>query len=94
MTLVHDDTVIMFMNLDQRLFVTIPILKLAQMKEEGVALLIAHELAHYILDHQVYRVSKALFVNKFKSIFFFRNAGFREVYDPTKEEFRAKVADK
>ena len=28
-SLVHDDTVVMFLNLDQRLFVTIPILKLA-----------------------------------------------------------------
>lgn len=67
---------------------TIPILKLAQMKEEGVALLLAHELAHFILDHQVYRLSKAFFVYKVKSLVFFRNAGFREVYDPTKEEFR------
>lgn len=50
-TLVHNDTVIMFMNLDQRLFLTIPILKFAGMQEERVALLIAHELAHYLLDH-------------------------------------------
>ena len=56
--------------------------------------MIAHELAHFVLDHQVYRVAKSLFVNKVKSLLFFRNAGFREVYDPTRDEFRAKVADK
>jgi cellobiose-specific phosphotransferase system component IIA len=33
-TLVHNDTIIMFMNLDQRLFITIPLLQLANMNEE------------------------------------------------------------
>ena len=50
-TLVHDDTIIMLLNLDQKLYLTIPVLKLASMKEEGVALLVAHELSHYVLDH-------------------------------------------
>lgn len=93
-SLVHDDTVIMLLNLDQRLYLTIPILKLANMKEEGVALLVAHELSHFILDHQPYRIFKAFFVNKIKSILFFKNAGFREIYDPTKQEFKEKVEKK
>ena len=76
------------------MFLTIPVLKLAQMKEEAVAVLVAHELAHFVLDHQVYRVVKAGFVNKVKDILVFKNAGFREVYDPTKQEFKEKVADK
>ena len=50
-TLIHNDTVIMFMNLDQRFFLTLPILKLSGMNEERLALLIAHELSHYLLDH-------------------------------------------
>jgi hypothetical protein len=53
--------------------------------------LIAHELAHFLLDHQVLRLSKGWFVNNILSRFVFRNAGFREVYDPTKEEFKEKV---
>jgi hypothetical protein len=64
------------------------------MKEEGVALLIAHELSHYILDHQPYRIFKSVFVNRVKNLLFFRNAGFREVYDPTKQEFKDKVETK
>jgi len=50
-TLVHNDTIIMFMNLDQRFFLTIPLLKLTDMSEEKLAVLISHELAHYLLDH-------------------------------------------
>jgi hypothetical protein len=64
------------------------------MKEEGVALLLAHELAHFVLDHQVYRISKSLIANKIRDLILPKNAGFKEVYDPTKEEFRKKVADK
>ena len=50
-TLVHNDIVIMFMNMDQRFFLTIQILQIAGMKEERIALLLAHELAHFLLDH-------------------------------------------
>ncbi len=50
-TLVHNDTIMMFMNLDQRFFLTIPILQLTDMNEERLAVLLSHELAHYLLDH-------------------------------------------
>lgn len=93
-SLVHNDTIIMFLNMDQRLYLTIPILKLAEMKEEGVALLLAHELAHFVLDHQVNRVGKAIFNNKLMNKLFFKNAGFKDVYDPTRVEFKEKVIEK
>ena len=63
-SVVHNDTVVMFLNLDRRLYLSIPILKLASMQEEQVALLISHELAHFLLDHQVLRLAKAFFVNR------------------------------
>jgi Zn-dependent protease with chaperone function len=63
------------------------------MQEDQVALLLAHELSHFLLDHQFYRLVKALFVNKIASKLI-KTAGFKEVYDPTKEEFKLKVADK
>lgn len=94
MTLIHNDTLIMFMNLDQRFFLTIPILQLTSMREEQLALLIAHELSHYLLDHQVLRLAKAYFITHVYSRFIFRNAGFKEIYDPTKQEFRDKVVKK
>jgi Zn-dependent protease with chaperone function len=50
-TLIHSDTFVMFINLDQRFFLTIPLLKLSNMNEESLALLVAHELAHYLLEH-------------------------------------------
>ena len=50
-TLIHNDTVAMYLGLDQRLLVTIPVLKLGGMREKDVALLLAHELSHYLLDH-------------------------------------------
>jgi len=93
-TLVHNDTIMMFMNLDQRFFLTIPILQLTDMNEERLAVLLSHEMAHYLLDHQVLRLAKGYFVNNIYSKFVFRNAGFREAYDPTKQEFREKVVKK
>ena len=41
----------MYLNMDQRLFLTIKALNVSKMKEEELALLIAHELSHYLLDH-------------------------------------------
>lgn len=83
----------MYLGLDQRLMVTIQVLKLGGMREEDVALLLAHELSHYLLDHSFYRLVKSLFVNKVVARMM-RGAGFKEVYDPTKEEFKTRVADK
>jgi predicted Zn-dependent protease len=48
---VHNDNYAMFMNLDNNFFVSFAILKAADMKEEELALLISHELSHYLLDH-------------------------------------------
>ena len=90
----HNDTIMMFMNLDQRFFLTIPVLQLTDMNEERLAVLLSHELAHYLLDHQVLRLAKGYFVKNIYSKFVFRNAGFREAYDPTKQEFRDKVVKK
>ena len=64
------------------------------MNEERLAVLLSHEMAHYLLDHQVLRLAKGYFVNNIYSKFVFRNAGFREAYDPTKQEFREKVVKK
>jgi len=36
---------------------------------------------------------KAVFVNKIYNKFVLRGAGFKEVYDPTREEFKKKVAN-
>jgi len=47
----QEGTVGMFMNLDQTFFVTIAALKIAQMDEAKLALLISHELSHYLMDH-------------------------------------------
>ena len=57
----NDGTLGMFMSLDHTLFVTIATLKLASMDEAKMALLISHELAHYLMDHQVYRLGLGWF---------------------------------
>ena len=49
--LLHTDNMLMFLNLDTRFFISSPILNLAAPSEEAMALLVAHELAHYLLDH-------------------------------------------
>jgi len=40
------------------------------------------------------RLFKAFLVNKVCSEFFLRGAGFHDVYDPTKEEFKKKIVQK
>ena len=39
------------MSLDMTMFVTVATLKIAGMDEAKLALLISHELAHYLMDH-------------------------------------------
>lgn len=49
---VHSEgTVGLWMGLDQTLFVSIAALKVADMDEAKLALLVSHELAHYLMDH-------------------------------------------
>ena len=48
----HDEaSVALWMNFDQRLFVSIAALNLAKMDEAKLGLLVSHELAHYLMDH-------------------------------------------
>ena len=55
MQVLHNtNTLAMFMSTDQTFFTTVLAHKLAA-SEEHLALLVAHELAHYLLDHQVKR---------------------------------------
>jgi hypothetical protein len=68
-------------------------LKFSEFKEEQLALLLTHEMAHYLLDHQFLRVFKAFFVNHIYAKFIKRNAGFLELYDPTREEFKKKTSN-
>ena len=49
---IHDElTIALWMNLDQTFYITISALRLTEMDEAKLALLISHELAHYLLDH-------------------------------------------
>ena len=49
---IHDElSIALWMNLDQTFYITISALRLSEMDEAKLALLISHELAHYLLDH-------------------------------------------
>jgi len=48
-------SVAMFMSPDKSFFITVAALSLAK-TEEQLALVVAHELSHYLLDHQVKRI--------------------------------------
>ena len=49
---VHSEgTVGLWMGLDQTLFVSIAALKVSDMDEAKLALIVSHELAHYLMDH-------------------------------------------
>mgnify|MGYP001807269494 CR=1 FL=1 len=66
-------------------------LQIGGMDEAKVALLIAHELSHFLLDHQVSRLSSMLgtyIVNKYK----LKLGSYKDLdpYDPVTEEFKNK----
>lgn len=49
---IHDPcTVLLFMNFNKTLFITTKALEVTGMVEEELALLVSHELAHYLLEH-------------------------------------------
>ena len=50
--LIHDPcTILLFMNFDRTLFITSKALDVTAMEEGELALLLSHELAHYLLEH-------------------------------------------
>ncbi len=50
--LIHDPcTVLLFMNFNRTLFITSKALDVTAMEEDELALLVSHELAHYLLEH-------------------------------------------
>ncbi|TNV83821.1 hypothetical protein FGO68_gene14586 [Halteria grandinella] len=92
-TLVHNDTYLMFFNLDQRFFLSSSLLDLSSLSEPHLALLLSHELSHYLLDHQLLRLAKAYFANSLYPRFFKRTAGI-DLLDPARDEFRSKIVQK
>ena len=59
-----EGTLALFFNLDQTFYITITALQLAEMDEAKLALLVSHELAHYLMDHNVYRMGVSLIQEK------------------------------
>ena len=48
-SVIHSDVIAMFYSLDHHMFLSSQILQAAQMDEPSLALLIAHELSHFLL---------------------------------------------
>ena len=80
-----EGTLALFFNLDQTFYITITALQLAEMDEAKLALLVSHELAHYLMDHNVYRMGVSLIQEKV-----FNN---QKLYkkDPIKRDFMART---
>eukprot|EP00347_Sterkiella_histriomuscorum_P010065 403338818 len=90
---IHEPTLGMFMSTDQTLFLSSQILKQGDMQEEQVALLLCHELSHYLLDHQVLRIMKSIIHNFFINTLSYKKIRERqdEFQDPVFEEYRNKT---
>jgi hypothetical protein len=89
------------MSPDQTFFLTVAVLNLVQSRDETpetepeLALLLSHELAHYLLDHTVTRIGTSLLLRWMSSdtghFFKFSSASAnatRDTYDPIREDFR------
>jgi len=85
----------MFLSPDLHFFITHKALKLAEDNELLLSLLVSHELAHYLLDHQIQKVLNGFFyVYCYKKLF--PSKDWREheeivVHDPLKNEFEDKI---
>lgn len=89
--LLHNSTTLaLFMSPDQTFFLTVNALSLSIQDEQALALLISHELAHYLLDHNV----KRSFVSFFWAYIhrnLFRMPSSSEIYDPLTLEFKERT---
>ena len=56
-SVVHSDILAMFYSPDHHLFISSQILQAAEMDEASLGLLVAHELSHFLLDHQTQRMT-------------------------------------
>ena len=81
----------MFHCLDNTLFVTIAALRLAQMDEAKLALLLSHELAHHLLDHQVYRLGASLLRDRILQPYFFSWLDQSDKRDPIQADFKNRT---
>ena len=60
----NDKTVGLFMSLDQTMFVTVATLTISGLDEAKLALIVANELSHYLMDHQLSRLYTGLIRDK------------------------------
>jgi hypothetical protein len=54
--LIYDDNLFMFLNTDGTFFVSSKCLKMCGNSEHKLALLLSHELSHFLLEHQSSRI--------------------------------------
>ena len=87
----NEHTVAQWLCLDQTFFITITALKVAGMDEAKLALLVSHELAHYLMDHQVSRLLNAYFRVTFFAPIMARYSSRGEPDDPVKTDFRKRT---
>lgn len=87
--LVHDDTLILFLNMDGTFYISIKCLKLAKDSDEKLAYFLCHEMSHFLLGHQPLRLWNGFAAVNFSK--YMKSAIDKEVYDPVKEEFKERV---
>ena len=80
------------MSLDQTIFVTVATLRLTDMDEAKLALLISHEFAHYLMDHQILRLFLGMIREKILShILPKKNTMDSSSVDPVRKDFIART---
>lgn len=88
--LLYDENLVLFFNSDLKFYLTLKCHKLANYTEEKLALLICHELSHYLLDHNSKRIIISYFHWEFFKKWFKSIQDNCELYDPRTEEFKER----
>jgi hypothetical protein len=88
---VYNHNLIMFFNWNHHFYITHKCINLTHNDERQLALLICHELSHYLLDHQARRVAIIVYATKIFNKWFETDEE-REIklYDPVHMELKER----
>lgn len=87
--ILFDDNIALFFNRDNHFYITTRALKATDNHPAKIGLLISHELAHYLLDHQEHRIMNAVLLPLMLPSVRGKDMDL-EMYDPLREELKKR----
>lgn len=80
----------MYISPNKTFFVTLKTMEVCREDPQALALMLAHELSHFLMEHTMSRTMSAVWRYYFATVWF-RTSAMSEVYEPVNEEFKLKT---